>query len=186
MSRGSLLLALLTLIACACASGRPAPAEPWRAPAIARGDAPPVLISEWSRAKNRDSCAPFTFASLGEHADAKPRSAYFAGGWGVAWDKPGLPGLSATGAWCRDCGRGAFGIAGTGALASGPSYTGWPHERVWRDGSRAGYGPEGGTGERTLAYVTISGEECLYNVWSFLGVAHLEQLLEQMRRVDVE
>ncbi len=53
------------------------------------------------------------------------------------------------------------------------------------DGSSAGYGPEGGTGPSDLAYLRIQGQECLYNVWSRLGRAHLEHLLESLRFVAV-
>ena len=51
------------------------------------------------------------------------------------------------------------------------------------DGSTAGYGPEGGTGPAQLAYLRIAGQGCLYNVWSRLGRAHLEQLLGALRFV---
>ena len=80
--------------------------------------------------------------------------------------------------------RCAFGVAGTGASAAGPSYDAWPHERTWADGSSAGYGPEGGTGPNQLAYLRVQGQECLYNVWSRLGTEHLEHLLGQLRFVS--
>jgi hypothetical protein len=89
----------------------------------------------------------------------------------VAYDQPRL--------------RSAFGVAGTGSRATDPSYDAWPHRRAWADGSTAGYGPEGGTGPNQLAYLRIQGQDCLYNVWSRLGQAHLEQLLESLRFVDV-
>ena len=54
---------------------------------------------------------------------------------------------------------------------------------MWADGSRAGYGPEGGQGPNQLAYLTISGRDCLYNVWSRIGIEHLEQLLAELRFV---
>jgi hypothetical protein len=59
-------------------------------------------------------------------------------------------------------------------------------KRVFADGSRVGYGPEGGTGPNWLAYVRIPGQDCLYNVWSRQGRAQLEQLLAQLRFVAIE
>ena len=102
-----------------------------------------------------------------------PRSATFSGGWAVAYDLPGE--------------RSAFGIAGTGSDAWADNvYDAWPEKRVLEDGSRVGYGPEGGTGPNWLAYLRIPGQQCLYNVWSRRGKAHLEELLGQLRFVVVE
>ena len=109
-------------------------------------------------------------ASLGDGAGAKPRAATFSGGWAVAYDRPGM--------------RSAFGIAGTGSKASDEAYDGWPHGLQWADSSSAGYGPEGGSGPNQLAYLRLTGQECLYNVWSRLGVPHLEYLLSQLRLVE--
>jgi hypothetical protein len=126
----------------------------------------------WRTAENREHCALIAPAALGEGTGATPRAATFSGGWGVAYDRPGL--------------RSAFGVAGTGATAEseGAEYE-WPNRRAWSDGSRVGYGPEGGTGPNQLAYLRIAGQGCLYNIWSALGVAHLEYLLGQLRFVDV-
>jgi len=49
-----------------------------------------------------------------------------------------------------------------------------------------GYGREGGTGPNWLAYVRIPGQDCLYNVWSRRGQAHLEELLAELRFVAIE
>ena len=86
-----------------------------------------------------------------------------------AWDVPGL--------------RSAFGVAGTGVEPGPGTYDDWPHRVRWRDGSEAGYGPEGGTGPNQLAYLRVPGQRCLYNVWSALGRSHLEALLERLRFV---
>jgi hypothetical protein len=145
------------------------PAAPWAGPRLAVGQVPAAFVAEWRKADNRATCALIAPASVG--AGATPRGAYFAGGWSVAYDQPGL--------------RSAFGVAGTGSRAADPSYDAWPHRRAWADGSTAGYGPEGGTGPNQLAYLRISGQDCLYNVWSRLGVAHLEQLMDSLRFVDV-
>lgn len=126
-------------------------------------------MQEWRVAPNREQCAAIAPAATGA-PNATPRRANFSGGWGVAYDVENL--------------RSAFGIAGTGVDAADPSYSEWPHSRTWRDGSSAGYGPEGGTGPNQLAYLRVAGQDCLYNVWSRLGREHLEDLLEQLRFVD--
>jgi hypothetical protein len=147
------------------------PAPPWQAVHLATRDVPAIYTEQWMRAANRDSCALIAPRSLGDAgAGASPRAATFAGGWAVAYDKPGV--------------RSAFGVAGAGVKATGPSYRDWPHKREWADGSSVGYGPEGGTGPNQLAYLRIAGQGCLYNVWSRLGVEHLEALIEQLRFVD--
>ncbi|HEY0673955.1 MAG TPA: hypothetical protein VGD27_16880, partial [Longimicrobiales bacterium] len=161
----------------ASAFGQPLPAQntaaaPWSAPALTRTQAPAVYLAEWRKAVNRRSCAPVAFASLPQAANATPRRAHFSGGWGVAYDTPKL--------------RSAFGIAGAGVNVAEPSYDNWPFKRNWSDGSRVGYGPEGGTGPNQLAYLRIAGQGCLYNVWSRLGRAHLEQLLQQIRFIATD
>jgi hypothetical protein len=172
---------LVALLLCGCAAApaeaptpapAPAPAPPlapWRGSPLATGPAATVALAQWRRAENRATCAPLAPASLGARTDAVPRAATFSGGWGVAFDVPEM--------------RGAFGVAGTGTLASAPSYDAWPHRRAWPDGSSAGYGPEGGTGPSQLAYLRIAGQGCLYNVWSRLGREHLEALLGELRFV---
>jgi hypothetical protein len=142
---------------------------PWRNAALASSQVPPVYYTVWNRAENRATCAPVAFASTGEE-QATPRAATFSGGWGVAYDLPRL--------------RSAFGIAGAGVNASDSTYSAWPHNRSWADGSSVGYGPEGGTGPNQLAYLRIAGQECLYNVWSRLGNEHLESLIEAIRFIE--
>ena len=132
-------------------------------------DVPAVYLEEWRAAENRATCAPLALRAP-EPEEAEPRAATFAGGWGVAYDLPGL--------------RSAFGVAGTGAEPTPTTYDDWPYRTRWADGSEAGYGPEGGAGRKQLAYLTIPGQECLYNVWSNLGVDHLERMLESLRFVE--
>lgn len=141
---------------------------PWSGVPIDPALVPQPYLTAWNAAENRATCALIAPRDTGR-PDATARSATFSGGWGVAYDLPLL--------------RSAFGVAGTGASAQGDVYDEWPHELAWADGSRAGYGPEGGSGENQLAYVTIPGQSCLYNVWSRLGVDHLEQLLSELRFV---
>lgn len=186
--RKAALILVITLFLSACAGGdnnQPNPPEPpgqvpptppeppeeapWQQSFLAPSEVPADFVNAWEAAENRTSCALIAPASLGRGEDAVPRRAQFSGGWGVAYDMPDL--------------RSAFGVAGTGADASGPSYDEWPHRREWPDGSSVGYGPEGGSGPNQLAYLRIPGQDCLYNVWSRLGVDHLEYLLEELRFV---
>lgn len=43
---------------------------------------------------------------------------------------------------------------------------------------------QGGIVPRQLAYLRVTGQRCLYNVWSQLGRSHLEALLGELRVVD--
>ena len=159
------------LLLAACATAPPPNPPPWRSAPLRATDVPAVYAEQWRRAENRTTCAILAPGNLGEAgAGATPRAATFSGGWGVAYDLPNV--------------RSAFGIAGAGVRVDSPSYADWPHTREWFDGSRAEYGPEGGTGPNQLAYVKVQGQDCLYNVWSRLGREHLEYLIGQLRFVD--
>ena len=176
-------LAALTLLA-ACGGG-PAPAQPipgaasdvrapapWSASALDASAVPAVFVTQWRAAENRETCALIAPAAI-DPSNATARAATFGGGWGVAYDTPEV--------------RSAFGVAGAGVSVRGDVYDEWPHRIEWRDGSHAGYGPEGGgAGPNQLAYLEIAGQDCLYNVWSRLGVEHLERLLGQLRFVRVD
>jgi hypothetical protein len=151
----------------------PLPLAPWSAPALDSASIAAPYLEAWRTAENRASCAllAFTESAPGRAgAEATARTARFGGGWGVAWDLPEL--------------RSAWGVAGTGTEPGPNTYDDWPYRREWRDGSSAGYGPEGGTGPKQLAYLEVTGQGCLYNVWSRLGRDHLEGLLEGLRYVD--
>lgn len=185
MVRSIVPVVLITALA-ACASSRgpaeppspsspPAPAPsvqsaPWKQPMLQEADVPSVYPSEWRKAQNRATCALVAPVKTADGATA--RAATFSGGWAVAYDTPSQ--------------RSAFGVAGSGSSASDPAYDAWPHHITWADGSSAGYGPEGGTGPNQLAYLRIAGQGCLYNVWSRIGVAHLESLLNDLRFVRTE
>jgi hypothetical protein len=158
-----------TLVFSGCATSPVATAPPWQEAALT--NVPSVFRAEWQNAANRSTCALVAFAATGEATrDAVPRRANFSGGWAVAWDLPTQ--------------RSAFGIAGTGTTWTGDTHQ-WPDTIVWSDGSRATWGLEGGTGPNHLAYVTITGQGCLYNVWSALGEDHLRYLLGQIRFVSL-
>jgi hypothetical protein len=163
-------LALLLLLAAACTTSiRDELPPPWSEKALAENAVPALYAQEWQKAENRGTCALLAFRDVGEGKGATPRAAQFSGGWAVAYDTAET--------------RSAFGIAGTGTNSSDPSYASWPHLIAWADGSTVGYGPEGGTGPNQLAYLRVSGQGCLYNVWSRLGREHLEHLLGQLRFV---
>jgi hypothetical protein len=170
-------LALIAVVISACATSQPSdpPATnqprlaPWSAARLSHNTVSAVYHTEWSKAANRGTCALVAFANTGAGSGATARAATFSGGWAVAYDQAEL--------------RSAFGIAGSGSNASDQTYE-WPQRIEWSDGSHATYGPEGGTGPNELAYLRISGQGCLYNVWSRLGRAHLEQLLNNIRYVD--
>lgn len=153
-----------------------------------------VALAEWRKAENRTACAPLALASDAGGA-GKPRRANFSGGWAVAFDQPDL--------------RSAYGIAGPGLIPDDRRLheenvaaleKQWPYARRFGpgenlpNGSFAGYGIEGaqgyspsnpdGRGQQSLAYLRIPGQLCQYNVWSKLGRAHLEALLENLRIVQ--
>ena len=168
MMRASVLA--LLLFGAACATTTLPPHAPWRNPPLAASEIPAVYVEQWQKAENKDTCALIAPHSIGEAgAGATPRAAHFAGGWAVAYDLPNL--------------RSAFGIAGAGVKAGDPTYNKWPYVYDWGDGSKVEYGPEGGQGPNQLAYLRIQGQDCLYNVWSRLGRAHLELLLRELRLV---
>lgn len=169
-------LLVTTLAAAAVATGAapPPPPPPWlRHPPVpaTQGDAR-VVAAQWRVADNRAGCAPLTFNSIRQNtAGARPRAAYFGGGWGVAWDLPGR--------------RSVLGVAGAGVLVEPGDITRWPNVIRWRGGSSAGYGLVGDTGPGYLAYVKVAGQDCLYNVWSNVSKKHLRFLIGQLRRVSV-
>jgi hypothetical protein len=177
-ARIPLIVLLLTSIAACTRAAPPAlpnpkttpPAAPWTGRALEWDEVPAAYRAEWFKAANRRTCAAIAPESLAEGTGATPRAATFSGGWAVAYDTRIV--------------RSAFGVAGTGSKASDPAYSDWPYVRRWADGSSAEYGPEGGSGDNQLAYLRIAGQECLYNVWSRLGRAHLERLLDQLRFVE--
>jgi len=143
---------------------------PWSAEPLAAASVPRAYLMAWEQAENRATCALVGFVESDATAGATARPASFGGGWGVAYDRAGQ--------------RSAFGVAGTGVSAVEPAYDEWPMQRRWLDGSSAGYGPEGGTGPNQLAYLEIRGQRCLYNVWSRLGVEHLERLMDSLRFIE--
>ena len=158
---------------------------PWSGPALAQGAVPGVLVEAWEAAGSPSACAALAFDDLGTGAGATPRTADFgSGAWAVAYDQPDAPGVRSDGTFDPAAGRSTFGIAGTSLSAGDDRDDGFPFTFLWSDASRADYGPEGGTGPKSLAYLQVAGQGCLYNVWSHLGEAHLEHLLAHLRFVE--
>lgn len=141
---------------------------PWTAKAVKSTAIPEVYFSQWYKSENQKTCALMVLSTGDKMRDAKPRRAEYSGGWAVAFDTPKI--------------RSVYGIAGTGsvALARDDSKT-FPNTIRWADGSYASYGLEGGTGPGYLAYVTVAGQRCKYNVWSKVSQEHLEGLLKGLR-----
>jgi hypothetical protein len=145
---------------------------PWDTAPATGMSVPNIYISEWKKATNRDRCQPLVLLGAEREPGAKTRRAEFAGGWAVAYDLPGE--------------RSAFGLAGTGLdLDRRGSTFNFPNTITWADGSSVSYGLEGGTGPGYLAYLQVSGQSCLYNIWSKRGKIHLEHLISTLRQVKV-
>jgi hypothetical protein len=147
------------------------PAPPWTVAPLPADAVPDVYRREWARADNRATCAPLVLSG----ADAEPgisvRRATFSGGWAVAYDAPGQ--------------RSAFGIAGAGvSLSEGGDTYEFGNAIDWSDGSRVSYGLEGGSGPSHAAYLRVAGQDCLYNLWSKRGQAHLEGLFASLRHIE--
>ena len=166
------------------------PAAPWSVPPLPAEAAPSVLREAWEAAGNKGFCAALYPADANDlAADAVVRTADFSeDAWAVAWDRPAGPGRDAGGLYCDDCGRSAFGVAGTGGLSPTESVAVWNTRIEWSDGSAAGYGIEGlalpGSGAPHLAFMAVAGQGCTYDVWSFLGEDHLLQLIDELRFVE--
>src|SRR5690606_24941470 len=88
------------------------PEAPWAGERLGAASVPPAYVAAWQQAENRATCALVGFVESDAISGATARSASFAGGWGVAYDRPGL--------------RSAFGVAGTGVSAAEPAYHEWP------------------------------------------------------------
>ncbi len=158
---------------------------PWSAAAIPPTSVPSVIADEWGMAENKRWCSALAPTDLGlAAAAATPRAAMFDGGWGVAWDLPSGPGQTVTGEDCPDCGRSAFGIAGTGQVEDAQVLVRRPTSVAWSDGSVASYGTTPGqTTSKRIATLVVAGQGCAYEVWSNLGEAHLGRLVDGLRTV---
>jgi len=163
-------------------------AAPWSAEPVGTEEAPNELLAAWQGAENREWCAPLAPTSYIE--GTRIRRADYAGGWAVEFDKQGMPGMTRNGRACTNCGRSAFGIAGT-AIEVDDEDPMEAEERTLADGSRVRYEPsvdeadlEDGDAAGTVATLKIRGQDCVYQVWSFSGEEHLQGLIEDLRFVE--
>jgi hypothetical protein len=160
-------------------------------PVVPDPDAVALVLHEWRLSKAAKLCGPLAFKQTGDQS-ARIRRAEFSGGWGVAYDTPEI--------------RSAYGVAGPGVLGMDRLPPDRQRARLTRQWplfreldqfprpSFAGYGVEGaspypkdnpdGRGLNSVAYVRVGGQVCTYNVWSRLGRAHLETLLENLVLID--
>lgn len=151
------------------------PTAPWASTALVADEVPAVVVA-WAMAENRNWCAPMAPPAI---EGVAARASELDGGWIVEFDQPGQPGVDAEGEACADCGRGVFGIAGTSMgvdemiESPRPSYA---------DGSATEMSPEDGS--VVSATIAVPGQGCVYQVWSFLGADHLEQMMSSLRFVD--
>ncbi|HJL16425.1 MAG TPA: hypothetical protein RMH99_12260 [Sandaracinaceae bacterium LLY-WYZ-13_1] len=162
------------------------PSAPWSSAPLASEQVPGPVLQAWAAARNRGVCAPLAPADV-EGASARV-SDLVEGGWAVEFDRRGMPGLSASGETCRRCGRGVFGIAGTGmspdALVTEEDEADVPSPS-FADGSHLQVEPPAEGESVAAATLTVRGQGCVYQVWSFLGEEHVRALVEQLRRVEV-
>ncbi len=151
------------------------PAAPWASEPRVGSEVPAVVVA-WATAENRNWCAPMAPPAADGVA---ARASELDGGWVVEFDQPGQPGVDANGEPCTDCGRGAFGIAGTSMGVDEMIETPRPS---FADGSAAELSPEDGS--VVSATIAVPGQGCVYQVWSFLGSDHLEQMMGTLRFVN--
>lgn len=165
------------------------PAAPWSAEPMRSEAAPSALLMAWSRAENRTSCAPIAPVEAGPADGARARvSGLIEGGWAVEFDRRGMPGMNARGATCRRCGRGVFGIAGTRMSPDelvGDADRDTPAP-TFADGSHLEVEAPAEGESVAAATLTVQGQGCVYQVWSFLGEEHVRELVEGLRLVDTE
>ncbi|MBK8170514.1 MAG: hypothetical protein IPK60_09230 [Sandaracinaceae bacterium] len=160
------------------------PSSPWSNERIAMNQAPQPLVQAWRHADNRSWCAPIAPSSDTALMGAHARRSSFEGGWAVEFDKQGLAGIGRDGNTCATCGRGAFGIAGTSMNRD--SIDEESVAAAWNDGSRAEYQStdEDPTKAGAVATIVVPGQDCVYQVWSFVGQEHLNELVASLRFVD--
>lgn len=161
----------------------PAPTAPWSAEHLAQPAAPRALLQAWHRADNQGWCAPLAPTTLGAGDGARARAGSYAGGWSLEFDHRGSAGMTARGEVCETCGRGAFGVAGTAMSADEAQDLVGPTATVQADGGRIDV-QASAEDPAAVATIVVPGQDCVYQVWSFLGRAHLDELVASLRLVD--
>ena len=149
------------------------PKAPWNNPAIDISATDAIYYQEWMKSDNKSVCPILALPKQASSHLARHsvRRARFSGGWGVAYDLPNS--------------RSMYGVANTGIINSDEAAYDWPYNIYYTDGSKVGYGHEGGNPTASwLAYV-VTPNNCMYNVWSAQGKTHLEQMIADLRMVKV-
>jgi len=154
------------------------PPAPWASERLPLATAPAAVVRAWREADNRTWCAPVAPTSL---TGARARTGAVEGGWMVEFDRSGAPGVLANGHSCTRCGRAAFGIVGSSMTPDQLEDA----QPAFNDGSRSTIEAPTARGEAAAATLTVTGQGCVYQVWSFLGEEHLHSLVGSLRFVDV-
>ena len=152
---------------------------PWASAPLELSALPEVYRLEWAEAGQPDTCPFLAFAGLGPEAEAASiRRAEHDREMLVVWDNPDGPGHDRRGDPCPDCGRGVVGLGtwqGYGDVVG-------PATIAWDDGSFANiatlpsvYG--------VSARIQPAGADCMYQLWSHIGVEHVEYLIGRLRQV---
>lgn len=164
------------------------PPAPWADAPLTPDVVPAPILSAWERAENRGQCAPLAPRELGAGEGARARVSQLEGGWAVEFDHRGMPGLGRDGQTCERCGRGVFGIAGTNLtpsdLVSEESEADAP-PASFADGSHVEVEAPAEGEQVAAATLTVRGQGCVYQVWSFLGEEHVRELVSSLRLVEV-
>lgn len=163
------------------------PVAPWSADPVRDDAVPSAVLLAWSQAENRTQCAPLAPTAPGEAEGARARvSELIDGGWAVEYDRRGMPGMNRRGQACARCGRGVFGIAGTrmspDELATVSDGDAPP--ATYADGSHIEVEAPVDGETVAAASITVRGQGCVYQVWSFLGEEHVRELVSGLRIVD--
>lgn len=161
------------------------PSAPWAAPPMSANEAPHQILSAWENAENREICAPLASRTLGVAAGARARTSELSGGWLVEFDHPGLPGVDRQGRECDTCGRSVVGIAGTAIAPDALDPDADALAPTYSDGSHAEVEFTDADGENVASVTfTVTGQGCVYEVWSLLGPDHLAEVVAGLRFVE--
>ena len=156
---------------------------PWGADHLASQAAPRALLQAWNRAENQGWCAPLAPATLGAGEGARARAGTAPGGWSLEFDRRGSAGIGANGEVCETCGRGAFGVTGTAMSPEDAEDLLGPGATLFADGGRIDV-QSNADEAASVATLLVPGQDCVYQVWSFLGREHLDELVAGLRLVD--
>ena len=134
---------------------------------------PAIYISEWKKAENRGSMSAPHPVGCGTGARSKDQAGRICWRLGCCLRPP----------WRTQCIRNRGNWVRSRPEMDRPLI--FPTTITWAEGSSISYGLEGGTGPGYLAYLKVSGQSCLYNIWSKRGKVHLEHLISSLRQVKV-